>query len=216
MALLIGFLVGCAVLAYTDARYGMVYNRVTLPLAAWALLHAALEGRLASAAIGAALAGGLLLAAALIGGAGGGDFKMAAALGLWFGYPRVAGVLLLACLAGCAWGVVRLARAGLLAERIRGLFSALYLLLFWGVWTGRRLGPAEEEPGEGVPADAVPFGACLAFAACAAALVEVPPPAAVGCAAAAVGAALACWEADRRAGVWMPKAAGYSAGKGGD
>lgn len=196
------FLMSCAVIAYTDARYGMVYNRVTLPLAAAGLAYAVVEGRLGVSIVGAAVAGTALLGAVLVGGAGAGDFKMAVGLGLWLGYPQVVAVLFLGCLVGCAWGIWRLLRAHLLISWVKTFLAALYLLVFYGVWTGAGLGRLEDVPEGHLPPWAVPFGACLAVAAWTVALLDIPPVLAGIYSAAGAGTICACWFADRRFGIW--------------
>lgn len=200
-ALLLFFLMSCAVVAYTDARYGMVYNRVTFPLAAAGLAYAVIEKHLVSSVLGALVAGGVLLVAVAAGGAGAGDFKMALGLGFWFG-SQIPQVLVLGCFVGCAWGFLRLWRAGLLVSWLRTFLVALYLMAFYGVWTGAGLGSAEETPEGSLPPWAVPFGACLAVAAWAVALLRIPAATAGLYLVAGAGTVAACWLVDRRTGVW--------------
>jgi leader peptidase (prepilin peptidase)/N-methyltransferase len=105
-------------IAAVDAKHRLVPNAVIYPAAAAALVVSVTpQGR----GIGSALLGGLfgfapfLLAAALRpGGLGGGDVKLAAFIGLTFGFPHVLWALILGVLAGGA------AAAYLMLARGRG------------------------------------------------------------------------------------------------
>lgn len=152
--LLAGFLLPLLVAIYTDVRYFMLYNWLTLPLALAGLLAALVQHRLPDALAGCALAGLITLAGCLAGGMGGGDVKLAAGIGLWLGLYRTWLVLTLAAVLGLLWGLLRLYRQGMLATWWEELRS--------GGWRQRHLHEDDAVP---PPPGAVPFGACLAAAA---------------------------------------------------
>lgn len=157
-AFLIGCILPALVAAYTDARRQMVYDKVTLPIMLAGLVGAVYTQRLPDALLGMVFAGGLLLTGAMLGGVGGGDVKLAAGLGLWFGFKDINTVLLFAALFGLLWGLVKLAGAGELRNRARAFLGGIYLRIC-GVKGAVTL------PGlPGNSRTAVPFGTCLALA----------------------------------------------------
>lgn len=158
-AMVLGCLIPLLIAAYTDIRRRMVYDKTTFPMMLAGLVNAVYTQNMSDALLGFIFAGGLLLVGAALGGAGGGDVKLAAGIGLWFGFKSASYVLLAACLFGLAWGVVELARSGVLKSRTRTFISGLFLGAC-GVKGALSL------PGTGGgPGTAVPFGTCMGLAA---------------------------------------------------
>ncbi|MBQ7515213.1 MAG: prepilin peptidase [Schwartzia sp.] len=84
-----------------DYRYGMIFDRLLLPMALTGLAlfgSRSLSEILGSVALGSVIL--LFLRWATRGGVGGGDIKFMAALGCWFPWPMILWTLLLAFVAG--------------------------------------------------------------------------------------------------------------------
>lgn len=130
------FLLLLAYHAYTDVRSYLLYDRVTLALAAVGIGRAALAGDVLAAFAGAAALLAVMLAIyfASRGGMGEGDVKLAAALGVWLGVEQGLACLLLAFVGGGAVGLALLA----CGERRRMipfgpfLCAAAAMAYFWG------------------------------------------------------------------------------------
>ena len=130
------FLLLLAYHAYTDMRSFLLYDRVTLALAAVGIGKAALAGDVLAALAGAAALLSVMLAIyfASRGGMGEGDVKLAAALGMWLGVEQGLACLLLAFVGGGAVGMLLLA----CGERRRMipfgpfLCVAAVVAYFWG------------------------------------------------------------------------------------
>ena len=130
------FLLLLAYHAYTDVRSFLLYDRVTLALAAVGIGRAALAGDVLAAFAGAAALLAVMLAIyfASRGGMGEGDVKLAAALGVWLGVEQGLACLLLAFVGGGAVGMLLLA----CGERRRMipfgpfLCAAAAMAYFWG------------------------------------------------------------------------------------
>lgn len=130
------FLLLLAYHAYTDVRSFLLYDRVTLALAAVGVGRAALAGDVLAALAGAATLLAVMLAIyfASRGGMGEGDVKLAAALGVWLGVEQGLACLLLAFVGGGAVGMLLLA----CGERRRMipfgpfLCAAAAMAYFWG------------------------------------------------------------------------------------
>ena len=130
------FLLLLAYHAYTDVRSFLLYDRVTLALAAVGVGRAVLAGDVLAAFAGAAALLTVMLAIyfASRGGMGDGDVKMAAALGVWLGVEQGLACLLLAFVGGGAVGLLLLA----CGERRRMipfgpfLCAAAAMAYFWG------------------------------------------------------------------------------------
>lgn len=130
------FLLLLAYHAYTDLRSFLLYDRVTLALAAVGVGRAVLAGDVLAALAGAATLLAVMLAIyfASRGGMGEGDVKLAAALGMWLGVEQGLACLLLAFVGGGAVGLVLLA----CGERRRMipfgpfLCAAAVVAYFWG------------------------------------------------------------------------------------
>jgi len=127
------------VAAFADLETQLIPDRLTLPGTLAGLVFVALRpAGLASALGGLGLGGGVLLLLALVsgGGMGGGDVKLAALMGVFLGWPRIAAALAVAFLAGGMTGLA-LVLTGRKARRDRipfGPFLALggVTALFWG------------------------------------------------------------------------------------
>ncbi len=130
------FLLLLAYHAYTDVRSFLLYDRVTLALAAVGIGRAVLVGDVLAALAGAATLLAVMLAIyfASRGGMGEGDVKLAAALGVWLGVEQGLACLLLAFVSGGAVGMLLLA----CGERRRMipfgpfLCAAAAMAYFWG------------------------------------------------------------------------------------
>ena len=130
------FLLLLAYHAYTDVRSFLLYDTVTLALAAVGVGRAVLAGDVLVAFAGAAalLAVMLTIYFASRGGMGEGDVKLAAALGMWLGVEQGLACLLLAFVGGGAVGMLLLA----CGERKRMipfgpfLCAAAAMAYFWG------------------------------------------------------------------------------------
>jgi len=163
---ILAFLIGCALpslyIAYTDAKSYTIYDKASLPIILAGLVNAIHAGSLPSALAGGTLGFGLMFVLAAAGGAGGGDVKYAAGLGLWLGFPDTVHALLIAAVIGAAWGALRLARAGILRERLKALAAGVYLRVFCGVKGAVPLQKIPDDPDAPLPAGVVPFGTCIA------------------------------------------------------
>lgn len=124
---------------YTDLRWNLIFDKVTLPMALLGLIYAAATGRIALALLGAAIGFGLFLIGILRGQAGAGDAKMAGALGAWLGLG-VLPAIIVACVMGLVWNNIRSQRGT----------------------HGRSLSTLPED---GTVSKALPFGVCLAAGA---------------------------------------------------
>lgn len=144
-ALLFTFLL--VVITFIDLDHQLILNRVSLPGIAAGLALAALQGRLAGAALAAAVDAGVILCIVVASewvlkrqGMGMGDVKLAAMIGAFLGWPVGAVALYLGFLCG------GIAAVTLLLLRIRGrrdpvpfgpaLAAGAFLALFWGdaIW----------------------------------------------------------------------------------
>lgn len=129
------------------------------------LIYAVYTGRLPDAVLGFGLGFGIIFLCVLLGGAGGGDLKLAAALGMWFGYRETLYVLLLGSLIGLAWGCVLLYKQGKLGSRVKVFFKGVWCSFVLGMKGTMQMPKLPEDPDAPVPKDAIPFGTCLAVAA---------------------------------------------------
>jgi leader peptidase (prepilin peptidase)/N-methyltransferase len=156
-------LAGVSLSGWTDARKHLVPNVLTLPVLLVGSLCQVCRGSWQDLVWGLAVGGGLGFAAWLAGGLGGGDMKLMAAVGAWLGPRGSLDVFLVAAVIGAAWGAAKLARLGLLKQRMLTFVRGLYLLPAVGL-KGMALPKLPENPADPVPPDAVPFGACIALA----------------------------------------------------
>jgi leader peptidase (prepilin peptidase)/N-methyltransferase len=123
---------------FVDLEHQIVPNALSYPGLLLGLLLAIPQGRFVDALFAAAGAGALFLLIAIIsgGGMGGGDIKLAAMMGAFLGWPRIAVALLFAFVLGAGVGVLLIA----LRRRSRkdpipfgpALAVGGVIALFWG------------------------------------------------------------------------------------
>lgn len=147
-----------------DCKDYTIPNKLTALMTAAGLVYVIATGNIRDSFIGMAFAGGIMLFAVLLGGAGGGDFKMAAALGLWLGFRKTLWMLLVASLVGAAWGLWKLKKVGIAKSRMWLFFHGL-LCEIRGIKGVLNMPKIPEGSEASPPPDAVPFGACMALAA---------------------------------------------------
>ena len=151
-----------SILAYTDAKYRMLYNKITIPLFFLGLMYSIWQGNIKSALLGSGIAFGIMFICALMGGISGGDVKLAAGLGIWFGYPNVIYIIIISCFIGFIWGSIKLYKQGVFKQRMSIFFKGLYLRIVYGN-KGAIVLP--KLPEEGVPEDSIPYGTFMVLAA---------------------------------------------------
>ena len=132
------FFLGLLYHTYTDLKFMLLYDKVTLFLAAVGLVRAWYDRQLFDAAYGA----GIMLAIMLVlyfasrGGMGEGDVKLAPVLGIWLGLEQGLLCLLLAFISGGIVGVLLLlCKRGKLKQAIPFgpfLCAAAVTAYFWG------------------------------------------------------------------------------------
>lgn len=132
------FLLLLAIHCYSDIKYMLLYDKVTLLLAALGLCRAWYFDSLEQALSGALVLFAIMLALyfASSGGMGEGDVKLAPALGLWLGVQPGLACLLLAFVGGGAVGGLLLA-LGRASRRLALPFGpflclAAVVAYFWG------------------------------------------------------------------------------------
>ena len=127
-------IVVAAVATGADVRARRIPNALTFPaLLAGIALHAATGGfaGAGNAALGALVAGGILMPGWLMGWMAAGDVKLCAAVGAFLGYPLALMMVLLSLMAG---GVLSLA----VAVRHRVLGQSLWGAAMLGAWAASR------------------------------------------------------------------------------
>ena len=149
----VGALAVACIAVYTDTRYGLVFNKLTLPTTALGILGHGIFGSwdgLVFALAGAGIGLSLFLIPFLIGGMGAGDVKLLAALGALVGPQHVfATFLFSATLGGVTALVVLVRRYGL-------PFVSTSLLSDRGALLAR-------DPETGTRMTAFPFGSAIFF-----------------------------------------------------
>lgn len=162
IALMLGCLLPCAVIAWRDAKTYLIDDWLSLPIMLSGLVAAVYAQRVPEALLGAGFAFAVCFMCCWLGGMGGGDLKLATGLGMWFSYPGVSYVLAAGGLIAVVWGAYRLARLGKLRSWAV-TFGRGLMLRAWGVKGAVPMGQLPEDGS--VPQEAVPFGTCLALAA---------------------------------------------------
>jgi prepilin peptidase CpaA len=156
-------LVMSVICAYTDLRWNLIYDKVTLPMALLGIISSAATGRIAMALLGAAIGFSIFLIGIIRGQAGAGDVKMAGALGAWLGFG-VLPVIIIACVMGLVWSNIRSQRGNQLKPRKAIFFKGIYYRFLYGTHA-RPLNMLPEDGTVPIPPRALPFGVCLAAGA---------------------------------------------------
>jgi prepilin peptidase CpaA len=110
-ALLGGLAIGLIASIYTDIRYRLILNKITLPIALAAPLYWYATGDFTLSSVGihlltAALAFGFFAIWFALGMMGGGDVKLFAALALWFPWDQVITMVLYATILGAVVTII--------------------------------------------------------------------------------------------------------------
>jgi prepilin peptidase CpaA len=110
-ALLGGLAIGLIASIYTDIRYRLILNKITLPIALAAPLFWFATGDFSLSSVGihlltAALAFGFFAIWFALGMMGGGDVKLFAALALWFPWTEVIAMVLYASILGAVVTII--------------------------------------------------------------------------------------------------------------
>jgi prepilin signal peptidase PulO-like enzyme (type II secretory pathway) len=137
-------LVMSVICAYTDLRWNLIFDKVTMPMALLGIISSAATGRITIALLGAAIGFSIFLIGILRSQAGAGDAKMAGALGAWLGLG-VLPVIIIACVMGLVWSDIR-------SQRGNGMH-------------GRSLNTRPEDGTVPLLPKALPFGVCLSAGA---------------------------------------------------
>lgn len=155
---LLVFLIGITACGVIDFRHLKVPNRLTIPLLLTGLAYRAWAGDWWGGFLGALVWFVIGVAMAATGGMGGGDVKFMAAIGAWTGAYGGLLVFVAASLIGVLWAMVKLARLGLLKQKL------LYILYWLGFTFSGATQPLiiEKVPRGKIPEHAVPFAGCLA------------------------------------------------------
>lgn len=114
LALLGGLAIALIVSIYTDIRYRLIFNKITLPIALAAPVYWYATGSFTPMGIGMHLLTGVITFAFFalwfrLGMMGGGDVKLFAALGLWFHWTDVMTMVLYASVLGALVTIIFLA-----------------------------------------------------------------------------------------------------------
>lgn len=134
-AIVFGCLLPGLHIAYTDIKKGVIYDVVTLLILLAGFGFAVITDTYINALFGCSLGFLSFFIAAWItnGAIGGGDIKLAAGIGMWFGYPHTVEVLIAACLAAIIFELIRYWKSGtlnrLFKERL-GPYTRKILLRF--------------------------------------------------------------------------------------
>lgn len=158
---ILGCLIPVTICGYTDLKKGLIYNKVTLPMLLAGIGYSLYVSRLQDAMVGLAIGFFVLLVCALMGGVGGGDVKLAAALGVWYGF-NVVWVILVGSVFCIAWGGYKLCKQGHLNARMSMFFKGIFYRFLYGM-KGTLILPKLPEESEPVPDDVIPYGTCLAL-----------------------------------------------------
>lgn len=159
---LLGCLIPATICGHTDLKTGLIYNKVTLPMILAGIGYSIYTSRLPDALLGLVIGFFILLICALMGGIGGGDVKLAAGLGVWFGF-NVVWVLLVGSILCIIWGGYKLCKQGQLKTRVSIFFKGLFYRFIYGM-KGALILPKLPDESEPVPDEVIPYGTCLALA----------------------------------------------------
>jgi Flp pilus assembly protein protease CpaA len=161
-AIVIGCLLPSVYSAYTDVKYRMIYDRITIPTLIAGVIYSIYIGIWQNTLLTAAVVFVILFAMALQGGVAGGDVKFSTALAVWFGYPLIIYVIGIGSLLGLIWGIIAFIRKGILIKRTINMARHFYLKYILRVKVS--LLPKLPENDEISP-EAIPYGPFLVVAA---------------------------------------------------
>lgn len=118
LSVFVGCLLPSLYAAYTDIKKGVIYDYITLLIFIAGLIYAVVTKFYISALLGFSLGFISFFIVAWItnGALGGGDIKLAAGIGIWFGYPDVVFILIFAALVAILFELIRYWRSGRLKE----------------------------------------------------------------------------------------------------
>lgn len=133
IAIFLGCLLPGLYIVYTDIKWGVIKDYVTFSIFMAGLIYALITKTYVNALIGSGLGFITFFIVAWItnGALGGGDIKFSAGIGIWFGYPSVIHVLLLATILAIVYELFRYIHRGklyeLFYERLFPYFQKVYL-----------------------------------------------------------------------------------------
>lgn len=133
IAIFLGCLLPGLYIVYTDIKWGVIKDYITLPIFMAGLIYALITKTYVNALIGSSLGFITFFIVAWItnGALGGGDIKFSAGIGIWFGYSGVILVLLLAVFSAVVFELIRYLVSGqlksLFYERLFPYFQKVYL-----------------------------------------------------------------------------------------
>lgn len=134
-------------LAYTDAKSRIIPDWGTFAIFITGFIYAVYSGNVKNALLGAGIGFAILYLTALLvcgviggkeeNGIGGGDIKLAAGLGMWFGFLPIAKIILIGTFISIVWDLYRKYRSGVLVstikERIIPFYKSLYMRLVYKI-----------------------------------------------------------------------------------
>jgi len=160
--ILIGCLIPSIFSAFTDAIKRDLYDFITVPIFLLGAMYAAynhLWGNL----IVALVVFTVFFIMAIKGGVSGGDAKFITALAVWFGYPSILYVVIVASITGTIYGVLKLYKMGLFQSRVVTFFRGIYMRIVYGI---KGIMPETKLPeNDEIAEDAIPYGTFLVIAA---------------------------------------------------
>lgn len=159
---------GCLIpglfLAYTDYKERMLYNKIVIPIFLAGLMYAIYIGNIANALLGAGLVFAIFLFVGLIwGGIGGGDIKLSAALGIWFGFPAIFYIVIIASLLGLIWDITKKFKDSNLTNYLTNEFITFFKTLW--LRTFHKIPIPIKEIDEENKMDYIPYGTFLILGA---------------------------------------------------
>jgi len=161
--LLAGCLLPGLYLGYTDIKKRTLPDRVTIPMIIAGFIYSAYTGNLQTGITGSVSAFLLFFITAFIfgGGIGGGDIKLAAGLGMWFGFPEVLYIIIAGVFMMVIYELGKMVYAGKLKSRLKEttipFFRGIFLRFFLKIKAVPDIEQKEEDYG-------MPFGTFLVAA----------------------------------------------------
>ena len=147
--------------AYTDATKRNLYDYITIPIFLSGLIYSIYTTNWTNI-IAAVVVFAVFMAFALKGGIAGGDVKFTTALAIWFGYPSIVYLIIIASVLAFVFGSFMLLKKGLFAKRMVPFFKGIYYRFIYGV----NVIPENKLPeNEEISDEAVPFGTFLVIGA---------------------------------------------------